>query len=161
MKGRKATPIEQRKREGNPGHRPLPEPLKFKSGPPTKPKDLPAAASELWDELVPVMVAAGIADQVHRATLVALCVQWARGEMARRVIAEEGYFARGSMGQVIEHPALGMEARAHQLLLRFCEQYGLTAASAARIAAVTSPDAAADEDEMASVTDLTPRLKKV
>jgi phage terminase small subunit len=75
MRGRKPKPVELAIREGNPGHKVLPEPLKFQAGPPTKPSDLPAAASEMWDEVVTVLVAAGVADKVDSAALTALCVQ--------------------------------------------------------------------------------------
>lgn len=154
MRGRKPKPVEQKLREGNPGKRPLPEPLKFAPGQLDRPADLPAAAAEFWDELVPILTAAGVADRVDRASLVALCVQWERAETARRVIDSEGYFALGSMGQLVEHPALAIERQAHTLLLRFAEQYGLTAAARARIAAAASTVAAAAEAELADVIDL-------
>jgi P27 family predicted phage terminase small subunit len=158
-RGRKPKPVEQKIREGNPGHRPLPEPLKLDSGPPVKPDHLPPAAGELWDEVVTVLVAAGIADKVDKAALTALCVQWARSEMARVVIASEGYFAKGSMGQLVEHPAVKLEREAHMALLRFASEYGLTAASRARIAVAGGGNAAEAENELAAVIDLTPRLK--
>src|SRR5205085_177510 len=71
--------------------------------------------------------------------LQAMCVQWARAQMATKVIGRHGYFALGSTGQIVEHPALAIERHAHGLFLRFAEQYGLTAAARARIAAALRP----------------------
>lgn len=142
MRGRKPKPIEQKRREGNPGKRKLPEPLPLV---PAKaellpcPADLPADGKRLWEEVVPRLAAIGILNEVDRAALESLCVQWARGVAARRVLARQGQFALGSTGQLVEHPALGIERASAALFLRFCEQYGLTAAARARIAAdVTS-----------------------
>lgn len=137
MRGRKPKPIEQRQREGNPGRRPLPEPLPLPESSLSKP-DLPDAASALWDELVPVLEAADVLHRVDQAALEALCMQWERGAVAGRVLKEEGYFALGSMGQVVEHPALGIERQAHTLFLRFAEQYGITPVARARIATARS-----------------------
>lgn len=161
MKGRKPKPTEQRRREGNAGKRKLPDPVRIKPGAPKRPDDLPDAGAELWDELVTALTAAGIAEQVDAAALTALCVQWARAEKAREVIAEKGLFARGSTGQLVTHPAVAIEREAHAMLLRFAEHYGLTAAARARIAlghggASGSGDPGA-EGELAQVLDLKPR----
>jgi len=78
-------------------------------GRPTPPEDLPAAALLLWDEIVPILVEANVLNRINRAALTALCVQWHRSVRARGVLAQEGLFALGSTGQVVPHPALGIE----------------------------------------------------
>jgi P27 family predicted phage terminase small subunit len=158
VKGRKPKPVAQKRAEGNPGKRKLHEPLVVKPGAPEKPDDLPPAGSQLWDELVPALTAAGVLEQVDRAAFIALCVQWGRAEQARAVIREQGAFALGSMGQLVAHPAVGLERDAHAMLLRFAEQYGLTAAARARIGVVGAGAAAAGEAKLAQVIDLTPRV---
>jgi P27 family predicted phage terminase small subunit len=145
VKGRKPKPLQQKVREGNPGKRKLPEPLELDSGPLSKPADLPAEASALWDDLVPLLEHAGVAERVDRAAFSALCVQWARAERARAVLAAEGLFALGSTGQLVEHPGLGIERNACALFLRFAEQYGLTPAARARISAARMGLSMADE----------------
>jgi P27 family predicted phage terminase small subunit len=151
--GRKNKAIEQKRREGNPGKRALPEPLKL-GGALEKPADLSPIASETWDELVELLAGAGVADAVDRPALVALCLQWERGVVARRVLEAEGYFVAGSMGQAVEHPALKIESRAHQMFLRFAEQYGLTAAARAKIAAVAAGAKSSLESEREAIVDL-------
>jgi P27 family predicted phage terminase small subunit len=105
----------------------------------TRPEDLlvpagmPREAIALWKDLLPELVAANVFERVDRSALKAMCMQWARVEMARRVLATEGLFARGSMGQLVEHPALGIEAKSSALFLRFAEQFGMTASARARL----------------------------
>lgn len=159
MRGRKRKPIEQALREGNPGNRTLPEPLKLRPGTPAKPAALPPAASELWDEIVPALAAAGVVERVDAAALTALCVQWARAEEARSVLTEDGLIGIGSMGQLAPHPALAIERSAHLAFLKFAEHYGLTAAARARIAATVTGVRDALERELADVVDLTPELR--
>ncbi len=100
----------------NPGNTQLPDP----------PDDLPHEAIEFWKDTVSLLGDAGVIHRADRSALIALSVQWARAERARKVLAEEGYFALGSMGQIVEHPALSVERQAHSMFLRFAEQYGLT-----------------------------------
>jgi P27 family predicted phage terminase small subunit len=134
VRGRKRKPAQQKIREGNAGNRPTRE-LVIAPGTLAPPPDLPDEAVEMWGWLVSRLDAARILDQVDLPALVAMCVQWARGQQAQRVLDEEGMFELGSMGQLVEHPAISIERQAHTLFLRFAEQYGLTAAARARIAA--------------------------
>jgi P27 family predicted phage terminase small subunit len=158
VKGRKRKPIAQSEREGNPGKRKLAAPISLLPGAPEKPANLPPAGEKLWDDLVTALTSAGILERVDAAAFTALCVQWGRAEQARAVIREQGCFALGSMGQLVAHPAVGMERDAHAMLLRFAEQYGLTAAARARIGVAGTGAEAAGEAKLASVIDLTPRL---
>jgi P27 family predicted phage terminase small subunit len=158
VKGRVPKPIEQKRREGNPGKRALPEPLVLAGGSLARPAELPPAAAQLWDELVAILERAGVVDGVDRPALQALCLQWQRAEDARAALDEFGMFSVGSTGQLVEHPAVAIEARAHTLLLRFAEQYGLTAAARARIAHAASAARANLEAEKNDVLDLTPQV---
>lgn len=153
--GRKRKPVELQRREGDPGKRGLPAPLRL-GGALAHDPDLSPIARETWDELVTILVAAGVADAIDRPALEAMCLQWERGRVARQVLEREGYFTAGSTGQIQEHPALRIEARAHQLFLRFAEQYGLTAAARARIVAVAAGAVANLEGERDQVISLDP-----
>lgn len=139
-RGRPPKPIEQRKREGNARQHKLPKPLKL-TGAPEPPPDLAPAGVELWNELVTALDRWGALDKVDRAALTAVCTQWARAEAARQVIRKEGLFSRGSTGQIVEHPAVGIERAAHAMLLRFLGEYGGTAVARTRIAAAASTGA--------------------
>jgi len=161
MRGRKPKPLEQKLREGNAGNRPLPEPIDLGRDAELEPPDLPVPALDLWNEIVPQLRAAGILHRVDRAALVALCLQWDNAVLARETIEEQGIFARGSMGQTVEHPAVGVERAAHTMFLRFAEQYGLTPSARARIAAAVAGAPPGLDEELAEVIDLTPELRAV
>lgn len=154
MRGRTPKPVEQKIREGNPGRRKLPAPLELAGPGLEKPSDLPAAAALLWDEIVPILDAANILNGIDRAALTVLCVQWARVEAARKVIAQEGMFALGSTGQIIEHPAVGTERSGTQLFIRVAEQFGITPVARARIAAAAAVATASMRDELGTALDL-------
>jgi P27 family predicted phage terminase small subunit len=137
MKGRKPKPAEIRRLEGNPGHRPLPEPVHIGGRPiaeiPEPPEALPADARDAWHEVVPRLQEVGILDHVDRLALEAMCVQWARAKQAGKVVAREGLIALGSTGQFVEHPALNVERQAHQMFLKFAEHYALTPIARTRL----------------------------
>jgi P27 family predicted phage terminase small subunit len=143
--GRKPKPVEQRRREGNAGKRNLPARVDLGGAgiPSEAPPDFPPAARELWAELVPALNQHGVLNRVDAAAMAALCLQWARGVAARQVIDDPqdgGLFALGSMGQIVEHPALGIERAAHAAFLRFAEHYGITPVARARISALLRPE---------------------
>lgn len=90
------------------------------------PDDLPHEAMSFWEDTVKLLCDTGAIHKADKSALIAMSIQWARAERARKVLADEGYFALGSMGQIVEHPALSVERQAHSMFLRFAEQYGLT-----------------------------------
>lgn len=154
MKGRPPKPIEQREREGNLGKRPLPAPVKI-DGELVKP-ELPGFASQLWDDVVPTLQAAGVVAGVDAPTLESMCLAWERLQQARVILDAQGVTALGSMGQLVEHPMIGTERAARAEFLRHAEQFGMTAAARARIAMTANVAHAAAVGELATVIDLTP-----
>lgn len=138
MKGRKPKPVEQRIAEGNPGKRPLPEPM-LVGGRPTlgemaePPAHLSEDAQEFWRDSVDRLVEVGIIDRVDGPVLELLAEQYARWRGAQRVVREAGMFARGSTGQIREHPALKIEREAHALFLKTAEHFALTPIARTRL----------------------------
>ena len=147
MRGRKPTPVEEKRRIGNPGNRKLPEDVVLRDGGMQKPDDLPEAASQMWDEIVPILEEARVLNRIDTSALTAMCIQWHRSVQARQALAEEGLFAFGSTGQIVEHPALQVERAAHAMFIRFAEQFGITPVARARIAAAVHGVAAATMEE--------------
>lgn len=132
----------------NTGRRNLPAPLESAAElSAAAPNMLGEAGSELWDELYAQLSVAGVLKASDRAALLALCLQWDRAMLMAEVLEEQGHFSKGSMGQLTEHPALKVEARAHQLLLRFAAEYGATPVARARIAAAKRERDQVDEFE--------------
>src|SRR4051794_25876321 len=138
MRGRRPKPREQRVMEGMAGHRPLPETV-LVSGRPSRgewdepPAHLPEDARRFWGETVSRLVDVGLVDRVDVPLLEMLATQYARAHAARRVIAEVGYFTKGSRGQLTEHPAVRIEREATQLFSRLAEQFAIGAVSRSRL----------------------------
>jgi P27 family predicted phage terminase small subunit len=137
-RGRRPKPVEVAIADGNPGRRPLPEPIPGEKLEATPPAGLNEAGRDLWTELVEQLGAIGALHAIDRAGLTALCIQWDIAEEARKVVEEEGYFAVGSMGQVVPNPALAIMRAAHDRLLRYIGEYGATPVARARVAAARS-----------------------
>jgi P27 family predicted phage terminase small subunit len=73
------------------------------------------------------LASCGIVDRVDLPMLEQLAMQYARIKTCQKVIREIGYFARGSTGQVREHPAVKIERESTALFMKIATQYGMTA----------------------------------
>jgi len=138
--GRPPKSREQRIAEGNPGKRPLPEPV-IGLG---KVLDFPAPASlsgrerEVWDQLVPEVAALGWIDRIDRAMLELLVHTIALAETARASIREHGFMLTtydkdgNPVGDKV-NPATRIQIQATAQALRLAEQFGLTSSARARL----------------------------
>jgi P27 family predicted phage terminase small subunit len=138
VRGPKPTPIEQRIKEGNPHKRPLPQTVLVGGRPDLEefrepPPDLPVEAQEFWRDTVLELINVGIVDRVDRPVLRQIAIQYARIAQAQRVLAEQGHYVRGSVGQLREHPALKIERDATSLFMKMAEHYGLTPVARTRL----------------------------
>ena len=139
MRGRKPKPVEQRRLEGgrDVSHRSVPEPLLVAGRPAHEfdepPSDLPADARRFWRATVARLIDVGMLDLVDDVALRMLATQYARWKEAGRTIAADGHLARGSVGQLREHPAVRIEREAHSLYLKTAEQFGLTPMARTRL----------------------------
>jgi P27 family predicted phage terminase small subunit len=89
------------------------------------PDDLPEDGKAFWRDTVVRLIECGICDRVDVPLLEALAVQWARAVQAGRVLEEEGHFVKGSTGQLVKHPAIGIERDATALFWRMAESFGI------------------------------------
>jgi len=121
--------------EGNPGKRPLPEPVTPSPlrEAPEPPDHLNEDGQRFWNEAIPSLHSLGLLDKVDGPALEMAAVAYQRFHEARRVINRQGVTARGSVNQIVEHPLLATERKAQATFLRFAEQYGLTSAARARL----------------------------
>ena len=137
MRGAKPKPVEQRRLEGNPGKRALPEPMLVAGRPAHEfdepPDDLPADARRFWRTTVARLIDVGMLDLVDEVALRMLSTQYARWVQAGRVVAIDGHFVRGSVGQLREHPAVKIERESHRLYISAAEQFGLTPMARTRL----------------------------
>ena len=82
---------------------------------------------------MPRLAAVGILDRVDVPALIGMATAYDRMVKAGRVVNQEGFFARGSQGQLVAHPALKIERDSAQLLLKFNEQFGVTPVARVRL----------------------------
>lgn len=97
------------------------------------PAHLPKEAKGFWQSTILKLVDVGIADKVDIPALEQLATQYARIRFAQAVIAEDGMFSRGSMGQIKEHPAIKIEREATLLWFRLAQEYALTPVARTRL----------------------------
>jgi P27 family predicted phage terminase small subunit len=163
VRGRKPKPVEQKIAEGNPGKRPLPEVLLIAGRPDLQelavaPAHLPRYAREFWSATIVELVKVGVVDRIDVSLLEQLAVQYCRIRQAQDVLAEDGLFARGSTGQIREHPAVKIEREATTLFMRLAEGFGIGAMARARLGLteVHRRSLAQEMEDMLGPMDMTP-----
>jgi P27 family predicted phage terminase small subunit len=162
--GRKPKPVELRRLDGDvPGtrstvsHRRIPEPVVVRGvQPPQKPRGMPRDAQRAWEAIVPPLAGIGLLDAIDEVALEAMCTAYARAKEAGRIVDRDGHFTTGSAGQIVEHPAVGIERASVALFLRYAEQYGLTPSARTRLG-LTELKRRAVSEEMAARIGPSPR----
>lgn len=138
-RGRPPKSREQRVAEGNAGKRPLPEQVKLPGGYVTAdtfaepPDHLTDDAKLWWRDALPVLYESGMLEKIDRAMLEFAATQYSRAREAGRVIEDQGLIAKGSTGQLKEHPILETERKAQAAYLRFIEQFAGTPQARVRL----------------------------
>jgi P27 family predicted phage terminase small subunit len=138
MRGRKPKAIETRIKEGNPGRRPLPDPVLIGGRPdledyPEPPEDMPEEGKELWNNEIRRLIEVGAIDSVDWPAIELMCITYAHAKQAQRVIAKVGHFSFGSRGQPKEHPAMKIFREESAAFYRMAENWGLTPLARARL----------------------------
>jgi P27 family predicted phage terminase small subunit len=147
-RGRPPKPIELRQAEGDDKHGALPVPVEAADLALDRAPDvLGDTGAAFWNEIVEMLGGAGVLKAIDRAALTAMCLQLDRADEAGRLLDDQGLVSKGSTGQMSEHPALKIEARAHTLLLKFASEYAATPVARARVAAARHEERKANEFE--------------
>jgi P27 family predicted phage terminase small subunit len=164
IQGRKPKPVERRRREGNPGHRPTPEPVLVAGRPEPEelehpPEHLPEYAQRFWRDAIARLAEVGILDRVEMPTLELMATQYARAREASEVIAREGLISKGYNGQPVTHPAVVVERLATAEFLRSAEHFALTPVARTRLG-LAELERRKLEDDIEQVVGK-PQLKRV
>lgn len=145
-RGRKPKPLELKDKAVS-KHGELPAPIEVAGELARKPPvTLGDAGTAFWEEVVELL-GDKVLKPIDRAALQAMCVQLDRAHEAARLLEDQGLVSKGSTGQMAEHPAIKIEARAHAMLLRFAAELGATPTARARIAAAKEKERKEDEFE--------------
>jgi P27 family predicted phage terminase small subunit len=133
MRGRKPTPADVKRMNGNPGRRPINdrEP-QYERIDPTTPEELtdPTARAE-WQRLAPSLSARGHATTVDRSTLIAYCLKYAQWIKLETAAASGEFLIAGK-----PNPLIHMANKAYALFLRAAIELGVTPSQRPRVSTI-------------------------
>ena len=136
MRGRKPKPTETRRREGNPGRRPLNEAAPtYPEGAGEPPEHFAEEARAEWVRVSTLMAAGAILTQGDRAVLALYCSVWSKWLRADRMVARSGEVLKAADGGLYQNPYLAVANRALEQLARLAAQLGLDPTARTRVTA--------------------------
>ena len=123
VRGRKPKPTALKVLEGNPGHRPLnkKEPM-LKGRLPRCPDWLEDDAKKEWKRLGKVLAEMGMLTNLDMMAFAGYCQAYARWKGAEEFITQHG-----------QVPQVAIAQTNLKIMLKFCEQFGLTPSARSRI----------------------------
>lgn len=144
QRGRKPKPTALKVLEGNPGKRQLnvvePKP---RNKAPKCPAWLDAEAKKEWRSLAKQLEELGVLTQVDMAAFAGYCEAYSRWKEAEEFISKHGTIVKTPSGYWQQVPQVSIAQTYLKIMIKFCEQFGLTPSSRSRIV----PDKNADEGE--------------
>lgn len=148
QRGRKPKPTAMKVLEGNPGGRPLNnrEPAPAKKAP-RCPSWLEDEAKKEWKRMAKVLEAMGLLTEMDMAAFAGYCQAYARWKEAEEFITQHGSMVRTPNGYLQQVPQVSIAQTNQKIMLKFCEQFGLTPSARSRIVAGGETDSANDEME--------------
>jgi P27 family predicted phage terminase small subunit len=134
---------------GNPGKKkknraePKPEPIST-----TAPPDfLDAVAQKEWKRIAPLLKDLGLLTKVDTVALAAYCQAFSDFVSASKVLAKGTMFTTPN-GYVQPRPEVGIKRTAASQILRFCQEFGMTPSSRARMVVDVKPAAASRKKKL-------------
>lgn len=150
IRGRKPKPTALKVLEGNPGHRPInyKEPMP-KGRLPRCPDWLEDEAKKEWNRLGKVLADMGMMTQLDMAAFAGYCQSYARWKGAEEFISQHGDMVRTPNGYLQQVPQVSIAQTNLKIMLKFCEQFGLTPSARSRVLGTDEKKpAAVDEMEL-------------
>ncbi len=149
QRGRKPKPTAVKELEGNPGKRPLnelePKPQKKA---PKCPMWLDAEAKKEWRRIAKQLEELGILTEVDMAAFAGYCEAYARWKEAEEFISKHGTIVKTPSGYWQQVPQVSIAQTYLKIMIKFCEQFGLTPSSRSRIVADKGANEVYDPMEM-------------
>ena len=147
QRGRKPKPTALKMLEGNPGGRPLneAEPKPQKKAPRCPPW-LEDEAKREWKRMAKVLEQMGLLTEMDMAAFAGYCQAYARWKEAEEFLTQHGSMVRTPNGYLQQVPQVSIAQTNMKIMLKFCEQFGLTPSARSRI--VGSEGAADPADDM-------------
>jgi len=156
-KGRPKKPTELKILEGNRGKRPLPE-NEPKPAPITNQPDPPEwlndPAKGMWQRLFPILQRINLITEADLESYTMLCQSYGKWVEHEKDIADNGdyytYTNKAGAENEVERPAVKLAHKAYERYKSLCTEFGLTAASRARIETKGADDDVEEMEELLS-----------
>ncbi len=134
-RGRKPKPTATKRREGNPGRRPLNErEPKLEARVPSCPRHLDAVAKAEWKRVAGLLFKKGVITLADRGVLTAYCRAWSLAIEADAKIQKYGTVLQSEKtGAFYQSPYLNQLTAAQKDLVRFAGELGMTPVSRTRV----------------------------
>jgi P27 family predicted phage terminase small subunit len=145
-RGRKPLPAAVRRLNGNPGKRPIVEPVTIAAEAPQPPHELDARSAHHWERLSHMLNGVGLLTRLDGDALAGYCENLTRRERLNRTIAQQGDFIEARDG-IKKHPAWTILKQIEDAMAKFQSEYGLTASARMKVKA---PAKEADAPEVGS-----------
>lgn len=149
QRGRKPKPTALKMLEGNPGGRPLneaePKPQKKAPRCPTWLED---EAKREWKRMAKVLEQLGLLTEMDMAAFAGYCQAYARWKEAEEFLTQHGSMVRTPNGYLQQVPQVSIAQTNMKIMLKFCEQFGLTPSARSRIVGGEGASDPADEMEL-------------
>jgi P27 family predicted phage terminase small subunit len=130
---------------GNPGRRPLKDPVRGSVGAPSTPSHLQKRARALWKFFVAELEARpGGMDKVDAVALADLCVCCERIDEAEADIAERGILVESRDRGMVKNPALQIARTYRQSAQRYFDMFGFAPSARGRL---NVPEGAEDDEQ--------------
>lgn len=148
QRGRKPKPTALKELEGNPGGRPLnkKEPKPNRKAP-RCPSWLEEEAKREWKRMGKILEQMGILTEMDMTAFAGYCQAYARWKEAEEFITQHGTMIRTPNGYLQQVPQVSIAQTNLKIMLKFCEQFGLTPSARSRIIAGESLIESQDEME--------------
>ena len=148
QRGRKPKPTALKELEGNLGGRPLNqnEPRPNKKAP-RCPSWLEEEAKKEWKRMGKMLEQLGLLTEMDMAAFAGYCQAYARWKEAEEFITQHGTMIRTPNGYLQQVPQVSIAQTNLKIMLKFCEQFGLTPSARSRIMAGESSVDLADAME--------------
>lgn len=148
QRGRKPKPTALKVLEGNPGGRPLntnePKPVKKA---PRCPAWIEEEAKKEWKRMGKILEQIGLLTEMDMTAFAGYCQAYARWKEAEEFITQHGTIIRTPNGYLQQVPQVSIAQTNLKIILKFCEQFGLTPSARSRIVASETFSDLADEME--------------
>jgi P27 family predicted phage terminase small subunit len=144
-RGTKPKPTALKQLEGNPGKRKInknePKPaVKI----PKCPEWLEPEAKAEWERRSKQLLTLGVLTEVDEVAFAGYCQAYARWREAEEFISKHGSIVKTPSGYWQQVPQVAIANKSLMLVIRFCEQFGMTPSSRSHLA-VESPEAGAND----------------